>query len=102
MKLRKNDKVKIIAGKDKGKQGKIEKVYPKSNKVLVMGINIYKKHIKKNEQFPQGGKVDLPRPIDVSKVMLICPKCNQPTRVGFIIENKKKWRICKKCQTKLV
>lgn len=101
MKLKKGDKVKIISGKDKGKEGKIEKVYRKSNKVLILGINLYKRHVKKNEKLPQGGIVDVPRPIDVSKVMLICPKCNKLTRIGYKIEKDKKIRICKKCQSKI-
>lgn len=99
MKIRKGDKVKIIAGKDKNRQGKVEKVYRKQNKVLILGINIYKKHIKKSEKFPQGGVVEIPRPIDVSKVMLICPHCGKTTRVEFVVEKNKKKRRCKKCQS---
>lgn len=101
MKIKKGDKVQIIYGKDKGRQGVVAKVYPKNNLVLIPGINIYKKHIKKNEKMPQGGKVDLPRPIALSKVMLICPKCGKPTRVGFLIEKGKKFRHCKKCRSKI-
>lgn len=101
MKIKKKDKVKVIYGKDKGRQGVVEKVYPKTNEVLILGINIYKKHIKKNEKMPQGGKVDLPRPLAVSKVMLICPKCAKPTRVGYKIEKERKFRVCKKCQSKI-
>jgi large subunit ribosomal protein L24 len=70
-------------------------------KILVLNINTYKKHIKKNEKLPQGGRVDLPRPIDVSKVMLICSKCGKTTRVGYLIEKSKKYRICKKCGSKI-
>lgn len=99
MKIRKGDKIKVMVGKDKGKEGKVEKVYPKQNKILVLGLNIYRKHIKKSEKFPQGGVVELPRPIDVAKVMLICPICNKPTRVGFEIKKEKKLRICKKCKS---
>lgn len=101
MKIKKGDKVKIIYGKDKGRQGTVEKVYPKTGLVLVPGINIYKKHIKKNEKMPQGGKVDLPRPLSVSKVMLICPKCGKTTRVAIKIADKKKFRVCKKCDSKI-
>lgn len=99
MKIRKGDKVKIIAGKDKNRQGKVEKVYRKQNKVLILGINIYKKHIKKSEKFPQGGVVEIPRPIDVSRVMLICSHCDKTTRVEFVVEKNKKKRRCKKCQS---
>lgn len=99
MKIKKGDKIKIIIGKDKGKEGVVEKVYRKSNKILVMGINLYKRHLKKSDKFPQGGIVDVPRPILVSKVMLVCPKCKKTTRVGYQIEKNKKVRICKKCKS---
>jgi large subunit ribosomal protein L24 len=101
MKIKKGDKVKVSYGKDKGKEGVVEKVYQKANKVLITGINLYKRHIKKNEKMPQGGIVDVPRPLDVSKVMLICPKCKKTTRVGFLVDGKKKFRLCKKCQSKI-
>lgn len=98
MKLRKADKVKITAGRDKGRVGTIERVYLSRNKVLISKINIYKKHIKKSEQVPQGGVVELPRPIDISKLSLLCPHCAQATRVGYILQKNKKVRICKKCK----
>jgi len=101
MKIRKGDKVKVIYGKDKGKEGVVEKVYQKAKKVLIAGVNLYKKHIKKNQKMPQGGIIDIPRPLAVSKVMLICPKCKKPTRVGFLKEEKKKLRVCKKCESKI-
>lgn len=101
MKIKKGDKVRVIAGKDKGRDGKVEKVYRKQNKVSLPGINIYKKHIKKNEKMPKGGVVELPRPIDISKIMLICPTCSKPSRVGYKIEKNKKIRICKKCKAKV-
>jgi large subunit ribosomal protein L24 len=99
MKILKGDKVKIMAGKDKGREGKIERVYKKQGKALIEGINIYKRHIKKSEKVPQGGIIDVPRPIDVSKIMLICPKCNKPSKISIKRENKKKIRICKKCKS---
>lgn len=101
MKLKKKDKVRIISGRDRGREGIIDKIYSKQNKVLILGINLYKKHIKKSDKAPQGGVVDLPRPIDVSKLMLICPKCAQITRVSYLIEQSKKYRQCKKCQEKI-
>ena len=101
MKIKKGDKVKIISGKDKGREGQVEKVYVKSGKIVIPGANIYKKHIKKNEKMPQGGVVDLPRALSATKVMLICPKCKKMTRVGYLVEKNKKLRICKKCQSKL-
>lgn len=101
MKLKKGDKIRVIAGRDKGRDGSIERVYEKQNKALITGINIYKKHIKKSEKMPQGGVVELPRPIDVSKVALICPKCGKSTRIGYKYENDKKIRICRKCDNKI-
>ncbi len=101
MKLKKGDQVVVITGKDKGKQGKIEKVYKKNNQVLILGINLYKRHIKKSDKFPQGGIIEVPRPLNVSKVMLICSNCTKKTRVGYLVENKKKFRVCKKCQSKI-
>jgi large subunit ribosomal protein L24 len=67
MKIKKGDKVKVIYGKDKGKEGVVEKVYQKANKVLIPGINLYKKHIKKNEKMPQGGIIEVPRPLGCLK-----------------------------------
>lgn len=96
MKLRKGDKVQVIAGKDKGREGVIERVYRKQNRVLIQNINIYKRHMKKNEQFPDGGVIELPRPIDAAKVMLISASTKKPTRVGFIVEGDKKFRVDRK------
>ena len=90
MKLIKGDKVKVVAGKDKGREGTIERVYAKANKVVIPQVNLYKKHVKKNEQMPQGGVVELPRPLDAAKVMLVCPKCNKLTRIGYEIKGEKK------------
>lgn len=101
MKIKKGDKVKVIAGADKGREGLVERVYRKSNKALIPKINIYKKHIKKNEKMPQGGVVEAPRPLDISKLMLICPKCGKPTRIGYQIERDRKYRTCKKCESKI-
>ena len=99
MKIKKGDKVKIITGKNNGKEGVVEKVYNKQNTLLIPGINLYKKHIRKNEKMPQGGVVEIPRPLAISKVMLICPKCNKPTRIGYVVEKSKKSRVCKQCKS---
>jgi large subunit ribosomal protein L24 len=99
MKILKGDKVKIMSGKDKGREGKVEKAYKKQNKILLEGINIYKKHVKKSEQTPQGGVVEIPRPIGVSKVALICPKCSKITKIGIKRDKGKKSRMCKKCKS---
>lgn len=101
MKLKKGDKVKIIYGKDKGKQGIVERVYQKNNQILIPAINIYKKHIKKSEKVPQGGIVEVPRPLAASKVMLICPKCGKTTRVGYEVVKGRKFRVCKKCKNRI-
>ncbi len=101
MKIKKGDKVKVIAGKDRGREGKVEKVYINSSRVLISGVNQYKRHVRKNDQMPQGGIVDVPRPIDASKLMIVCPKCNKLTRVGYKVEKNKKVRICLKCDSKI-
>lgn len=101
MKIKKGDKIKVMAGKDKGRDGKVEKVFENAGRVLVTGINQYKRHVKKNDQMPQGGIVDVPRPIDVSKIMLVCPKCSKAVRVGYKMEKNKKVRICMKCESKI-
>jgi large subunit ribosomal protein L24 len=101
MKIKKGDKIKMTVGKDKGKSGVVEKVYKNSNKVLVTGMNLYKRHVKKNEKMPQGGIVEIARPINISKLNLVCPKCAKITRIGFKVEKNKKVRICKKCDSKI-
>lgn len=99
MKIKKGDTVKVITGKDKGKTGKVERVLLKKNKVLVAGINIYKRHLKPQGQSKPGGIIDLGKPLNISNVCLICPKCGKPTKIGFLIDKSKlKQRICKKCQ----
>lgn len=97
MKLKKGDTIKVTAGRDKGREGKIDRVYKKTGKVLLKGINIYKKHVKKNDQMPEGGVVEIPRPLRIANVAFVCPKCKKQTRLGFKIEGMKKIRICRKC-----
>ena len=98
MKIRKNDTVLVIAGKDKGKKGKVRFAYPKDGKVLIEGINFIKKHSKARGQARQAGIIDLEAPIHVSDVMLFCDKCNHPTRIGFLfLEDGKKVRTCRSC-----
>lgn len=99
MKLKKGDTVKVIKGKDRGRTGKIEKVFPKPDKVLVPGINLYKKHARARSEKEPGGIVEVIKPLPVANLALLCPKCNQPTRVGYRIEKSGgKQRICKKCK----
>ena len=94
--IKKNDKVKVIAGKYKGKEGTVEKVFPSKERVIVKGVNIVKKHQKPTNANPNGGIVEVEAPIHVSNVMLIDPSNNEPTRVGFKIEDGKKVRVSKK------
>jgi|SRR3990167_5032949 len=101
MRIKKGDKVRVIYGKDKGREGKVEGVNPKRKTVLIPGINIYKKHIKKSEKIPQGGTVEIPRPLNIAKVMFICPKCAKPSRIGYAVEKGKKFRVCKKCKSRI-
>ena len=98
MKIRKNDTVLIIAGKDRGKKGKVRFAYPKNERVLVEGINMIKKHIRAMRQARQAGIIEREAPIDVTNVMLLCSKCNHPTRVGFrFLADGKKVRVCRVC-----
>lgn len=96
IKFKIGDTVKITLGKDKGREGKIEKIFPKDRKVLVPEINMYKKHVKGVGEV-KGGVYDLPRPLAVSKIALICPKCKKVTRVGFRLVGVEKSRVCRKC-----
>jgi large subunit ribosomal protein L24 len=90
------DLVKVTLGKDKGREGKIEKILPKKQAVVIPDINLYKKHVKgMGEQ--KGGIYKIPRPLAFGKIALICPKCKKPTRVGFKLIETEKRRICKKC-----
>ena len=99
MKIRKNDTVLVIAGKDKGKKGKVRFAYPKKNRILVEGINFIKKHSRARGQVRQAGIIDLEAPIHTSNVMLLCQKCNHPTRIGFtFLEDGRKVRICRACK----
>ena len=99
-KFKKGDEVIVTSGKDKGKKGKIEKVYQSENKLVVGGINLYKRHRKVTRTQP-AGIYEITRPITVSKIAVICPKCTKVTRIGFIMEGNTKTRICKKCLGRL-
>lgn len=98
MKIKKGDQVIIMTGKDRGKKGKIEKIYRRVGKVLIPGINVYKKHVKPQGEGKPGGIVDLAKPISIANVALLCPKCGQKTRIGYQRAKGEKYRICKKCQ----
>ena len=98
MKIRKNDTVLVITGKDTGKKGKVRFAYPEKERVLVEGINFIKKHMRATGQVRQAGIIEQEATIQVSNVMLLCNKCNHPTRVGFhTLEDGRKVRICRSC-----
>ena len=98
MKIRKNDTVLVIAGKDKGKKGKVRLAYPKDERVLVEGINMTKRHTRAVRQVRQAGIIEREAPIHISNVMLLCNKCNHPTRIGFrYLQDSRKARICRSC-----
>lgn len=88
----------VTLGKDSGKKGKIETIFPKEGKALVTGVNIYKRHTKAQGEGKAGGIIDLPKPLDVSKISLVCPKCSKLTRIGYSVDQKSKIRICRKCK----
>ncbi len=101
MKLKKGDKVKVTAGKDRGKEGVIEKAWQKENKVTILGINLYKRHIKAQAEGQKGEIKELPRPLAISNVALICPKCKKETKVGYKLVKDGKVRICRKCEAEI-
>ena len=96
IKFKIGDTVKITAGKDKGRDGKIEKIFPTESKVLVPGVNLYKKHVKGFGNV-KAGIYDIPRPLGFGKIALVCPKCKKITRVGFKFAGEDKVRFCRKC-----
>lgn len=98
MKIRKNDNVLIVTGKEKGKKGKVRKTLPDKDKVIVEGLNLIKRHSKTKGKTRQAGIIELEGPVHVSNVMVICNKCNKPARVGFrVLEDGKKARFCRNC-----
>ncbi|MCI6799485.1 MAG: 50S ribosomal protein L24 [Treponema sp.] len=95
-KIHKDDTVQVIAGKDKGKTGNVVRVVPAKNAVIVSGINIVKKAMKKRSQQDQGGIVEIEAPLNISNVAIVCKKCG-PTRIGYKLDGDKKLRVCRKC-----
>jgi len=99
MKIRRGDEVLVLTGRDQGETGKVRRAFPRENRVLVEGVNMVKRHMKPRGRTSQAGIITREAPIHVSNVMLICPKCQQPTRIGFrLLEDGSKARVCKKCQ----
>lgn len=98
MKIKKGDNVLIIAGKDKGKTGKVLKSIPKEGKILVEGVGIVTKAVKAKRQGEKGQLIKVSMPINVSNIKLICPKCGKAVRVGYKVDGDNKSRVCKKCK----
>ena len=99
MNIRKGDEVLVIRGDDRGKRGKVHRAIPRENKVLVEGVNVRKRHMKPRGNIKQAGIIEREAPVDVSKVMLVCSKCNKPTRIGHRrLEDGRKVRFCRSCQ----
>ncbi len=104
MNIHKNDQVKVITGNARGKSGKVLKVFRETNRVIVEGVNIIKRHVKPTAKNPQGGVVQKEASINVSNVMVVCPKCSKQARIGHksvqdtVSGRKKTMRICKKCE----
>ena len=98
MNIRKNDNVLVIAGKDRGKRGKVRFAYPKKQRILVEGVNFIKTHSRARAQVRQAGIIEREVPIHVSNVMILCSSCNKPARVGFrVLEDGRKVRFCRAC-----
>ena len=101
MKIKKNDTVLIISGKDKGKQGKVLDAFPKEGKIVVEGINLRKKHQRPKKSGEKGQIVTMLGSVNISNAKLVCPSCKKPTRVGYKVEKERKTRICKKCKQEI-
>ena len=101
MKLKKGDNVKILSGKDRGKTGTVLKAFPDEDRIQIEGLNVFKKRSKPRKQGEKGQVVAVSRPLAASKVMIICPNCKSPTRMGGRVEGSRKVRYCKKCKATL-
>jgi large subunit ribosomal protein L24 len=98
LKIRKGDRVRVLSGKDRGKEGEVMRAIPSKGKVIVDGVNIAKKHQRPTQATQQGGIIDKDMPLPVSNVALVCPSCGKPTRVGYVFDKSgTKVRSCKKC-----
>ncbi len=98
LKIKHNDEVLITKGKDRGKRGKVTKIFPKINKLIVGGLNLYKRHLKRRSEKEQSQIITLEKSMSISNVALICPHCGAKTKVGFEFHGEKKERFCKKCK----
>ena len=103
LKIRKGDEIQVIAGKDRGKRGRVQEVDPNAGTVVVAGVNMSKRHTKPNpSKNNKGGIIDQPRPLALGKVMVVCPHCGKPTRVAHRIDEDTKERVCKRCGETIV
>lgn len=100
LKIKKGDKVRVLLGKDRGKDGTVEFVRASDNRVFVGGVNLYKRHVKKMGDV-EGGIIDIPKSLHVSNVGLVCPNCKKLTRIAYKVEKTGKVRICKKCKKEI-
>jgi len=100
--IRRNDTVKVITGRDKGKEGRVLRVFPDKNKVLVEHVMMVKKNVRPNPQKQiKGGIAEQESPISISNVMLVCSSCNKPSRVGHEVQGERRVRVCKSCGSTL-
>ena len=102
MKIHKGDTVKVLSGNDKGKTGEVLEVIPKTQKIVVKGVNVRKKHTKPRKQGEEGGIISIECPVHSAKVNVVCPKCGKATKIGYEIgKDGEKVRVCKKCGAKI-
>lgn len=101
MRIRKGDRVRVITGKDKGKEGKVLSSDPEKKRLVVENVNMIKKHARPTQRNPQGGIIEREGTIHVSDVMLVCPSCSEPSRVGVLREDGARIRTCKECGTRI-
>lgn len=99
LRIKKNDTAVVITGKNKGAKGRVLSIATDKNRVLIEGVNVVKKHMKPNKQYQQGGIIEKELPLHISNVMLVCPKCQKPTRIAnSVLGDGRKLRSCKKCK----
>lgn len=104
MKIKAGDTVEVMRGEDRGRRGNVRVAYPREKRVIIEGVNIVIKHqrnLPAGQQQTQGGRIELEAPIDVSNVMLVCPSCQEPTRVAYEVTDEGKRRVCKKCEARI-
>ncbi len=101
MNIKRQDTVLVIAGKDRNKTGKVQRVIKDENKLVIEGVNISKKHVKPSKLNPTGGIIDVTKPLDISNVLVICPHCSKAVKVSHKVTEKGKTRVCRKCGASL-